>query len=495
VKRLILAVLALAICSGALYGYAAGRRERMFRQLIDRGDAALSKDDTFSAVESFSGAIALKSDAMLGYLKRGQAYRRRQLLDLPPHASHEPAKMDPAADAALRDLRRAAEIDPLAPRPLELLGDVNYSLHRYDRAAEEYQKYIDLDDRSPRILYKLALSHYSARRPERAVIALQKAIAFDDRFAEAYYLLGLCYRDAQNRERALHALQTSVRLAPAMVHAREELADLYGQMGRSDLRLAELEALLTFDPAPRRQVALGLAYVRAGEFDRAVTTLGRAAEQHPDHPYTYVALGRVWLEKAEPRADRVDLSKALGALQDAVGSDDSSEALALFGRALMLSGSLDLAETVLQEATEKRPVDPQAFYYLAGAAERRGHADIARRALLDYHALEGDDPDARRRTAFQIRLGDLSLRLRDPAQAVTWYQRAVGTSGADVSLLVRIAQAHLQAGATEAAFATIQKALEKDPLNKDALALLHRIRPVTVPFSDQRDPEAHPQES
>src|SRR5204863_4109644 len=211
--------------------------------------------------------------------------------------------------------RPAAEIDPLAPRPLELLGDVNYSLLRYDRAAEEYQKYIDLDDRSPRLLYKLALSHYSARRPERAIVALQKAVAIDDRFAEAYYLLGLCYRDTLNRDGALGALQTSVTLAPAMVHAREELADLYGRIGKTEDRLRQLEALLSLDPGPRRQVALGLAYVRAGEFDRAVTTLGRAAEQYPDHPYTYVALGRVWLEKAQPRADRVDLSKALGALQ------------------------------------------------------------------------------------------------------------------------------------------------------------------------------------
>jgi len=493
VKRLILAGLAIAVCSAVLYGYLSARRERMFRQLIDRGDVALAKEDTFSAIESFSGAIAWKSDAMLGYLKRGQAYRRRQLLDLPPHDRPQAARLDPAADAALRDLRRAAEIDPLAPRPRELLGDVNYSLHRYDRAAEEYQKYIDLDDRSPHILYKLALSHYSARRPEHAIVALQKAITIDDRFAEAHYLLGLCYRDTQNREGALRALQTSIRLAPAMIHAREELADLYGRMGKPDARLEQLEALLPFDPGPRRQVALGLAYVRAGEFDRAVTTLGRAAEQYPDHPYTYVALGRVWLEKAEPRADRVDLNKALGALQDAVGSDDSSEALALFGRALILSGSVDLAETVLQEAAEKRPVDPQAFYYLADAAERRGHSDVARRALLDYRALEGDDPDARRRAAFQIRLGDLSLRLKDSAQAVAWYQRAVESSGADVSLLVRIAQAHLQGGSTEAAFATVQKALEKDPLNKDALALLRRIRPVTLPSSDQRDPEVHRQ--
>ncbi len=492
-KRWLLGVVALAVCAGALYGYMSLRRERTFRQLIDRGDSALAKDDTFLAIESFSGAIALRSDAMLGYLKRGQAYRRRQLVELPAHESSQPGKMDAAADAAIRDLRRAAEIDPLAPKPLELLGDVNYTLLRYDRASEEYEKYLELDDRSPRILYKLALAHYAARRPERAIAALQKAVAMDDRFAEAYYLLGLCYRDTQDRDGALRALQTSVRLAPAMIHAHEELADLYGRIGRPESRLRELETLLTFDPGPRRQVALGLAYLHAGEFDRAVTTLGRAAEQFPDHPYTYVALGRIWLEKAQPRADRVDLSKALEALQDAVGSDDSSEALTLFGRALMLSQSVDLAETVLQQATEKRPVDSQAFYYLADAAERRGHSDVARRALLDYRALEGDDPDARHRAAFATRIGDLSFRMGNMADAIAWYQRAVQANGADVPLLIKIAQAHLQAGARDAAFATVQKALEKDPMNKDALALARRIRPVTVPSSDPRGPGAHPQ--
>ena len=189
--------------AGALYGYMAARRERKFRQLIDRGDAALARDDTFSAIESFSGAIALKNDAMLGYLKRGQAYRRRQHWICPRTRPASRGRWIRAADAAMRDLRRAAELDPLAPRPLELLGDVNYALLRYDRAAEEYQKYIELDDRSPRILYKLALAHYSARRPDRAIAALQKAIAIDDRFAEAYYLLGLCYRDRQDRDGAL----------------------------------------------------------------------------------------------------------------------------------------------------------------------------------------------------------------------------------------------------------------------------------------------------
>ena len=126
----------------------------------------------------------------------------------------------------------------------------------------------------------------------------EKAIAIDDRFAEAYYLLGLCFRDTQRRDRSLRALETSVRLAPAMVHAREELADLYGRLGRIDDRIAQLETLLALDRGPSRHVALGLAYARAGQFDRAVTTLGQAAERYPDESYAYVALGRVWLEKS-----------------------------------------------------------------------------------------------------------------------------------------------------------------------------------------------------
>ena len=56
----------------------------------------------------------------------------------------------------------------------------------------------------------------------------------------------------------------------------------------------------------------------------------------------------MWLEAAESSHDRVALSKALGALQEAAGNDDSSEARMLLGRALLLSGEDELGERMLQ---------------------------------------------------------------------------------------------------------------------------------------------------
>jgi tetratricopeptide (TPR) repeat protein len=475
VKRIVLAVLLVGVCLAAAYELVASGRERDYRHLIDRGEAALARDDTFAAIEAFSGAIALKDDSMLGYLKRGEAYRRRHQLDAASRDPRQVSELDPAADAAMRDLRRAAELDPLAPRPLELIGDISYALLRYDRAAERYQAYVQLDDRSPRVLYKLALAQYSAGRAPAAARALQQAVAIDDRFAEAYYLLGLCFRDMQKPRESLRALETSVRIAPAMVHAHEELGDLYGRLGRREDRIVQLEELARLDPGPSRQVALGLAYARAGQFDRAVTTLGHASELYPEYSDTYVALGRVWLEKAQP-PDRLDLMKALGALEGAVATEESSEALMLFGRALLLSGQDALAERVLQHATEKRPADPLAFYHLAEAAERCGHPDIARRALVDYRALEGDAGDPRRRAAQVLRIADLSMKAGDAAGAAGWYQRALDAGSASMPVLVHLTEAQAQSGALDAARATLGRALELDPASPEALALRRRLK-------------------
>src|SRR6185436_19599613 len=77
VKRTLAGLLLLAMTGAAVYGFTLSETERAYRQLIADGDAAIGREDSASAIEAFSWAITLKPDSMLGYLKRGQTYRRR----------------------------------------------------------------------------------------------------------------------------------------------------------------------------------------------------------------------------------------------------------------------------------------------------------------------------------------------------------------------------------------------------------------------------------
>jgi tetratricopeptide (TPR) repeat protein len=429
VKRALgIAVLA-AVAAGVTYGFVVTQREGAYWRFVEQGDAALSRDDSDAAIEAFSVAISLKGDSMAAHLKRGEAYRRQRKFD-----------------AALRDLRRAAAIDPLAVHPRELLGDVRYAMAGsagataqpgFARAVERYRESVVLDDASARLQYKLGLAAYRAGQLPVAIPALRGAITLDPRFAEAHYVLGLCLRAGQQRENAVRALERSIELDPDLVSAREELADLYGALRRHQARLTELRALARLQPGGARERQLGLEYARAGQFERGVRHLARAAQQYPDDGKTDVALGRLWLERAAD-GGRVELNKALEALRNGTNDDSSSGALTLLGRALLLSGEVARAEQTLQRASVRFPVEPSAFLYLADAARRRGRLNLAHRSLIAYAALVPPD----------------SL---------------------DGQLLARVAEAHLRAGDHQAARRAIEDTLKKEPTNALALRLKREV--------------------
>src|SRR5262245_15725347 len=196
---------------------------------------------------------------MLAYLRRGETYRRRaDRGDL---------------EAAGRDFRTAATLDPSATRPLEELGDVRYQLQQYDRAIAAYERAVRLDDRSARLTYKLALARYRAGDLDAALSALDQTVRLDDRSADAYYLIGLCWRDKQRTADALRALEKAIAIAPALIPAREELSDLYGELGKRTDQLEQLQMLAGLDrDHVSRHVAVALAHARARHWDTAVLT-------------------------------------------------------------------------------------------------------------------------------------------------------------------------------------------------------------------------------
>jgi tetratricopeptide (TPR) repeat protein len=430
-RVLILAAVAAVAVAATTLAYQV-TRDRDYRTQLARGDAALRADRNTTAVEADSAAVALRPDAMLPRLRRGEAYERRGDLD-----------------AAVRDFRDAAALDAAATRPREELGDVLYRLQRYARAAEAYESALALDDRLTRVDYKLSLARYRAGDPAGAITALSPASRGPDATAEMHYVLGLAYRDAGRPADAQKAFEQAVAMSPGLVAAREELADLYTARARRADALDQLQVLASLDRGTvERQVVVALAQARAGHTEPAVVTLGTALERSPDDPRIYEALGRVWLQVAEAKDDRLALAKAIEALDRAgTGPNTSSEGLTLFGRALLRDGQTDRAEHVLQLATSRYPLDPQAFLYYANAAERQRHYDVARQALVDQAAILGDtDAAAADRAA---RIAALSMRLGDAAGAARWYQAAIDADGAETpspAFVRGLAAARLRAG-------------------------------------------------
>ena len=453
---LIVGVFALTALAGTL-AYQISTRDRTYRALIARGDTALAADQTFGAIEAYSGAIALRSDSMLAHLRRGETYLRRGDLE-----------------AAARDFRTAAALDPTATRPLDELGDVLYQLQRFRRASDTYEAYLRLDERSPRVAYKLALARYRDGKVDDAVAALTQAVRLSDQMPDAYYVQGMCLRDGHRPVDAVRAFEKAVALSPSLIPAREELADLYAMLGRRADELEQLQLIAGLDREHvERQVAVGLAQARGGHADLAVSTLSNALERAPNEPRIYGALGQVWLDVAQARNDRGALSKAVEAL-GRVASDPTatSEVLTLYGRALLQDGQVEQAETPLRQATLRPPTEPTAFLHYAMAAERLNHLDAARQALIQYGGLVSDDSDFVPRAT---RIATLSLRLNDARTAVEWSERAAARSPNDLRLLASLAETQLRAGDRAAAQATVGRGLEADAKNPPLLAIARRL--------------------
>jgi Flp pilus assembly protein TadD len=373
VKRPVIVITVVAaLVAATVEAWSDVRQTRAFRRLIAEGDAAVGRGETSAAVEFFSGAVALRPQSMLPYLKRGDTYRREGQFD-----------------SAERDLAQAQALDSTAPQPLELAGDVRLARGDAAGALAPYRAYLALDDRASRLQYKLGLALYRSGDLAGAADAAKRALALAPSLAEAHQLLGVAALAQGNHAEASAALMKAMELQPAASATRSALADLLATEGHTRDETVQREALAALDTArPDGLVSLALAQVRHGRAEAALSTLARAAERFPGSPLIASASGRVWLDLAESTGATHGIQEAIEVLAPVAGRESAtSETLALYGRALLLNGDLKPAEAALLRATTTFPIERDAFLTLSAAEARLGHRAAARAALLRHRAL------------------------------------------------------------------------------------------------------------
>lgn len=448
--------------------------DRVYRGLLADGDRAMAASRPYAAVEAYSGALVLRPDSMVAHYRRGEAYlAERQELQ------------------ALRDLHEARRLSPEAPEPLAALGLLHERRGEYAVAADWYALASErLEHADASLLYSLALARYHAGAVAAAGEAVRLAVARNDGLAEGYYLLGLVSRDIHQPHDALAALERAVRLRPSLVDARQELAALYRAEGRPDDEIAQLTALVALENGRvSRHLALADAYRRVGRHDEALATLAAVDAAAPGDSRVALAAGRVHLARAEATRDRDAIAHALAVLERALaGTARRSEGIALYARALHLSGDVPGAERLLRDATATSPVAPEAFGFLADAAEALDHPLVARDALLSLDALQGDTAPPGVRAMRTRRIGSLSAEGGDGAAAVEFLTRASRMAPPDAGLLGELAQALWTAGQAGAARQSLDAALALAPADA-GLARLGRIIPA-VSIADPGGPAA-----
>jgi tetratricopeptide (TPR) repeat protein len=373
-----------AIVAGAAVGAAAVQHlysDREYRRLLASGDQALASGNAYAAVEAFSGALAFRPDSMVAFLRRGEAYRDQRRFD-----------------EAIRDWRQANRLAPDAPQPLVALGDHFDAVGQPAAAAEWYTQAAErLRAEDPGLLYRLALARFKAGDSASAVEPLKTAVARNPASAEFRYLLGLVQRDAGDAENALTTLESAIRLAPDLIVAREELADLYRAVGRPIDEMTQLQELAARDPQVARRVAVADAEIRGGQTVGALSTLTAALQAAPNDSRILLAIGRVYLTRAERQRgqDPESAERAIEVIERALGgSAPRGAGLALYGRALFVSGNVVDAERILKDAVATSPIETEAFQYLADSAEQLGHHVVARDALLSLISSRGTPPAA-----------------------------------------------------------------------------------------------------
>jgi tetratricopeptide (TPR) repeat protein len=439
-------------------------RDQQFRTLMAAGDSALAAGNSYAAQESFSGAVTLRADSMVAHLRRGQAHQALR--------RHE---------EAVRDYLEAARLQPGAADPLLALAALYDGRGETAQAAEWYARAAVVDGQNPGLLYRLALARYRAGQAATTLEPLRRALVLEPGFDEAHYLLGLALRDTQDMAGAMASLERAIQANPSLTAAREELADLYRTQGRLADEMVQLLALASADARGPRDVAIALAEARQGRFDSALTTLAAARARYPSDSQVTVALGRVHLMRAEAApnaaARKAMAQQALPPLEEALGARARrSEGLALYGRALFLTGDVTGAERLLQEAVATSPFDRDAFRYLADAAEALGQHAQAREWLARFDAIEGDTAPAAVRSARRRRLGGLALAAGDAAGALPLLERARQEAPADAELLGWLADARWKTGDADGARQALSEALARAPRDAGLRRLRQTIR-------------------
>ena len=344
-------------------------------------------------------------------------------------------------DDALRDLRRAIELNPTYAPAHRRLGLWLLDRHDTDGAERAFARAADLEPGEVSAAVGLARVHLQRQQNQQAVDVLERALAQHAGDRYALQLLGTAYRRLGRVDEAEYALAIGSSGEPAwpdpwtdeMLQYRRGFAvrlkdaTAYFSAGQLALSISLLEQLRQERPDDIALLNhLGEVYVAAGRTAEGVRLLEQVVARDPERFEAYVNLASGYLNENDLMRATAAIDRGI-ALNPRLGRSHETRGLILWRR-----DDERGAVQAFRDAVRYDPRDVRAYVWK----------------------------------------GMVEMNLGRPADAVDSFAHAVHLDPTRVDAWVGIADATMNVGAWDRAAVAVQRALQ---LNPDAPAVKRAV--------------------
>ena len=142
---------------------------------------------------------------------------------------------------AMREIKRAQELDPLSLIITSAAGRVYHFAEQYDQALEEYRKTFEMDPNYAEAHFNLGLTYAQKGMYEEAIAELQEAIKLSENRTVMLAVLGHIYSMAGKQTQARSVLEQLNELSSRCYVSPLEIAIVYTGLGEKDLAFERFE--------------------------------------------------------------------------------------------------------------------------------------------------------------------------------------------------------------------------------------------------------------
>ncbi len=352
-----------------------------------------------------------------------------------------------------RDLsQQLLKMAPDYPRGMQLAGAVEFQLNSLVQAEALLSKAVQAAPELTLARRLLILTYLRSGQPAKALTALTPAMSRNPIDPQIYAVAGEVFLQNGDLKKAEENFTKAIKQDPKDSRKRTSLALTHLMAGDTDIALGELQDIAASDKGTTADLALISAYLRRGEFDKALKAIDVLEKKQPDKPLSANLRGKTLLAKKDFIGARKSFERAL--VLDP-----------MYFPAVASLATMDLVDKKPEEARKrfeavvaKDPKNGQALLALAEMALRT-NASKDEVAGLISRAIAAN-PDT---IGPYLMLIDFHLRNKDFKQALSVAQNAVATLPDNPSLLDALGRAQIASGEVNQAISTYNKLISLQP--------------------------------